>query len=85
MFLSDEQKFTILRQCPELVGNDKLELVYLITYLLHLRSHGVVVGDGLVVLVLNLVGNLASIDQFLHASLNNLCALSYLFDNLLVA
>ena len=85
MSLSDEQEFAILRQSPELVGNDKFELVYLITYLLHLRSYGVVIGNSLLVLVLNLVGYLAGIDQFLHTSLNDLCAFSHLFDNLLVA
>ena len=84
-FLSDKQKFAILRQSPEFIGYDKLELVYLIAYLLHLRSHSVVVGNSLKMFVLYLIGNLACVDQFFHTTLNNLSAFSYLFNYLLVA
>ena len=83
--LSDEEKLTILRQCPELIGNSQLQLVNLITDLLHLWSYGVMISYRLIVLILNLVGYLAGIYQLLNTGLDNLSALGNLLDDIDVA
>ena len=82
--LSDEEQLTILRQRPEFVRDDKLQFVNLVTDLVHLRCYGVVVSDGLEMLVLDAVSHLTSLNQFLYARLDKLCALCYLLNDLLV-
>ena len=57
----------------------------MVSYFLHLWDHGVVVGDGLLPLALNLVGKLACLDEFLHARLYNLSTLGNFLYNLHVA
>ena len=83
--LSDEQQLTILWQCPKFIGYEKLELVYLITDFLHLRSYRIMIGYSLLTLTLYLVGYLAGIHQCLYTTLYRLGALGYLTDNLHVA
>ena len=57
----------------------------MVANLVHLRSYGVVVCNGLKVLVLNAVSHLTSLNQLLYSILDNLSALGNLLDNLLVA
>ena len=83
--LPDEQQFAVLGQWPEAVVNDEFELVYLVANLVEHRGDGVVVGDGFLVLVCNLVGNLAGLDKLLHLCFDGGCALCYLLDELKVA
>ena len=66
LLLSDEQQFAVFGQWPEAVVNNELELVNLVADGIQMGLHGVVVSNGLVVLVLNLVGQLAGVDQLLY-------------------
>ena len=61
-YLSYKQQFAILRQRPEAVVDDELQLVDLVTDLVKLRLNLVVVGDGLLMLVVNLVSELTGVD-----------------------
>src|SRR5574344_21804 len=54
-------------------------MVYLITDAVHLRTYGVMISDGLLVLIFYLVGYLAGIYQFVYALLDSFCATCYLF------
>ena len=83
--LANEEELAIFRECPKFIGNDEFELIDVIAYLLHLRSYGVVVGDCLKMLVLDAVGNAASLNELFYSVLNNLCTLGYLRDDFLVA
>ena len=62
VMLSNEQQFAVLWQRPQLVGHDKLELVYLVAYFSHLGFYRVVVGYSLLAFALNLVRHLARVD-----------------------
>ena len=66
IFLSDEQQFAVLGQGPEAVIHDEFELVNLIANLVEHRSDSVVIGDCFLVLVRYLVGDFASLDEFLY-------------------
>ena len=84
-YLSYKQQFAIFWQWPEAVVDDELQLVNLVTDLVELRLNLVVVGDGLLVLVADLVGELTGVDKFLDAFLDGAGTLCYLFDDLEVA
>ena len=75
----------VLRQWPEAVINDEFQLVYLVTDIVEFRLHHVVVGDGLLVLILNLIGLTAGIDQLIHHALDGTGAFGYLLNDFLVA
>ena len=83
--LSDEQQFAVLGQRPEAVIDDEFKLVNLIANLVEHWSDGVVIGDGFLVLVSNLIGDLASLDEFLYQRLDGGRALCDLIDELEVA
>ena len=85
MQLSDEQQLAVLRQWPEAVVDDQFELVDLVTNLVELRLYLVVVGDGLLVLVVDLIGELTGVDEFLDTLLDGAGALGNLRDDLEVA
>ena len=55
IILADEEHLAILRKCPYLVINLSLELVDVVTDLIHKWLYGIVVCDSLLTLRLNLV------------------------------
>ena len=79
MLLSDEQQFPVLRQWPESVVDDQFQLVDLVTDLIELRLHLVVVGNGLVVLVLNLVGEFTGVASSSNAFISGFSSLACKF------
>ena len=56
ILLADEEHLAILRKCPNLIINLSLELVDVVTDLIHKWLYGIVVCDSLLTLRLNLVG-----------------------------
>ena len=68
--LSDEQQLSIFWQWPQSIVNNQFELIDLIADLVELRLYIIVISDSLLVLVLNLVGKLASVNQFLNTLLD---------------
>ena len=66
--LSDEQQFAVLRQRPERVVNDQFQLVYLIADFVELGFYLVVIVDGFLMLVGNLIGQLAGVDKVFYAT-----------------
>ena len=80
--LPDEQQFAILGQWPETVVDDELQFVNLIANLVEHWSNGVVVGNGFLVLVANLVGYLTGLDKLLDQRLYGGSSLGNLLDEL---
>ena len=80
--LSDEEQFAVLRQCPESVFDDHLQVVALGADGFHFWAYGVVVGDGTLVDVLDAVGHAAGFCQLVHQALDALRALGNLLDEL---
>ena len=78
--LAYEQQFAVFGQGPETVFDNHLQMVCLMTDGLHLGFHGVVIGDGAGVNIVDAVGDAAGIGQFLHIPLDTFRALGYLLD-----
>ena len=64
--LADEEELTILGQLPQLIADYEFQLVDVVADDVHLWCHSVVVGNGLLACVLDLVGHLTGVDEFLN-------------------
>ena len=76
--LADEEELTILGQLPQLIADYEFQLVDVVADDVHLWCHSVVVGNGLLACVLDLVGHLTGVDEFLNVGLDGLRALGNL-------
>ena len=78
--LSDEKHFAILGKGPQLVVYDELQLVDMVADEVHQGRYGIVVGDGLLALVLELVGYAAGVGELLCILGDEAAVLAYLLD-----
>ena len=78
--LSQEEQLSVLRQDPDLIVHDELQLVDVAADLLDHRCHVVVVGDGSIPLALDLVGLLPLVRHLLHLLVDACGVLSDLLD-----
>ena len=78
--LADEEHFAVFGQRPQLIINDELQFVHVVTDALEQACHCIVIGDGLVALAGELVGHLACVHQFLHILGDEAAVLAYLLN-----
>ena len=78
--LADEEELAVFGERPEAVFDDHLEVVGLVADGIHLRTDGVVVGDGALVDVGDAVGHAAGLGEFLYELFDALGALGDLLD-----